>query len=53
MLMCGGLCGVAARTDARSRSIALRDACTDAKKLGLGPDGVHVESVIWYCLTAV
>ena len=50
MLMCGGLRGVAAETDARSRSIAIdRDACRSivAKKLGLWPDGVHVECIVW------
>ena len=31
MLMCGGLCGVAAETAAGSRSVASRDACTMPK----------------------
>ena len=31
MLMCGGLCGEAAETDAGSRSVASRDACTMQK----------------------
>ena len=44
MLMCGGLCGEAAETDAGSRSVASRDATRlhDAKKFGLRPGSVGV-----------
>ena len=47
MLMCGGLCGEAAETDAGSRSVASRDACTMQKKLELRPGSVHVVCRVW------